>query len=241
MNSISKLPKHWQDWYHEWDAAVPESAEKLRLKGELFGTPESQQSYSSVFELFLFSRFKTLGLNVTFQPSINGVNPDFRIADQRGYDVYVEAGVIFNDPLEMELWYMSSGMPIWHQFKQLTSENFSVQMAHSSGNPGSVSPRSVRQKVQEWIEQLDVADVNVMHGYGNMVDRTFQFGSWDLYVSLLPKAPGEKVQLGMRAVNLAGFLGSWTDSPIERLRPKVAQKSSQARKTGSHCVVAIGK
>lgn len=45
----------------------------------------------------------------------------------------------------------------------------------------------------------------------------------------------------MTALDLAGFSGSWTDSPVERLTHKVAQKASQARKTGSHCIVAIGE
>ena len=241
MNPISKLPKHWQDWYHVWDASVSESAAKLRLKGELLGTPGSQQSYSAAFELFLFTTFKNLGLNVDFQPSINGVNPDFRIADRRGHDVYVEAGIIFNDPLETEEAYISRETPIWQEFKQLTSDQFSIQMAHSSGNPGNVSPRSVRQEVQRWIEQLNVAEVDILHGYGRAVAKTFQFGSWELYVSLLPKTPEDKVQPGLSALDLSGFSGGWTDSPIDRLRPKVAEKASQARKTRSHCIVAIGE
>ncbi len=241
MNPISKLPKHWQEWYRLWDAAVPESAEKLRLKGGLLSRSDSQQSYSAAFELFLFATFTHRGLNVDFQPTVNGVNPDFRISDRRRCDVYVEAGVIFNDPLENELTYRSLETSIWQEFKQLTSEDFSVQMAHSTGKPGSVSPRLVRQEVQRWIDKLNVAEVSILHGYGSAVDRTFQFGNWELYVSLLPKTPEDRVQRGLTALSLAGFSGSWTDNPIERLRPKIAQKASQARKTGSHCIVAIGE
>ena len=241
MHSISELPQHWQEWYQVWDAAVSESAEKLRLKGELLGKLESQQSYSAAFELFLFVTFTNLGINVDFQPSINGSNPDFRIADRRRQNVYVEAGVFFNDPAEIEMDYMSKGMPIWQQFAQLESEDFMVQMAHCSGNPGNVSPRSVRRRVQQWMDHLSVSEEMILPGYGFPADETIQFGNWRLYISVVLKTPEDKVRLGSAAVGLSGFSGGWNDSPIERLRPKVAQKASQARKTGSHCIVAIGE
>ena len=241
MHSISELPQHWQEWYRVWDAAVSESAEKLRLKGELLARLGSQQSYSAAFELYLFSSFTNLGINVDCQPSINGVNPDFRIADRRGEHVYVEAGVFFNDPAEIEMDYMSKGMPIWKQFAQLKSEDFMVQMAHCSGNPGNVSPRSVRRLVQQWMDHLGASDGMTKHGYGFPADETFQFDNWELYISVALKTPEDKVRLGSSAVGLSGFSGGWNDNPIERLRPKVAQKASQARKSRSHCIVAIGE
>ena len=70
MKPVSELPEHWQKWYKEWDANVPENENKLRLQGELLGEPGSQQSYSAAFELFLFSTFNNMGLNVDFQPEI---------------------------------------------------------------------------------------------------------------------------------------------------------------------------
>ena len=148
--SISELPEHWQVWYQEWNASVPENDNKLRLQGELFGKPGSQQSYSAAFELFLFSTFNSMGLTVDFQPEINGVNPDYLISDKRGCGAYVEAGVMFNSPLQTELSYISMGMPIWEEFKKLQSQDFSVQVADSSGHPGNVSPKPESTDSYRW-------------------------------------------------------------------------------------------
>ena len=80
MKPITQLPEHWQTWYQEWDANVPDNESKRRLQGELLGKPGSQQSYSAAFELFLFSTFNSMGLAVDFQPEINGV---IRLLDLR--------------------------------------------------------------------------------------------------------------------------------------------------------------
>ena len=84
MRSISELPEHWQEWYQEWDASVPENEKRRRLTGDLLSKPGSTQSYGAAFELFLYSLFNNMGLSPDFQPEINGVNrpcttnPDFR-------------------------------------------------------------------------------------------------------------------------------------------------------------------
>ena len=237
--SISELPEHWQVWYQEWKASVPENDNKLRLQGELFGKPGNQQSYSAAFELFLFSTFNSMGLTVDFQPEINGVNPDYLISDKRGCGVYVEAGVMFNSPLQIESSYISMGMPIWEELKKLQSQDFSVQVADSSGNPGSVNPKSVRLKVQQWIDQLDTAEIHTQRCYGILPYETFQFENWSLYIELDLKSPEDKERLGPTAVDLAGFSGGWSDDPATRLKRKLKKKFSQARKTRSHCIVAI--
>ena len=184
MKPISELPEHWQAWYEEWNASVPDNENKLRLQGELLGEPGSQQSYSAAYELFLFSTFKSMGLTVDFQPEINGVNPDYWISDKRGYGAYVEAGVMFSDPLETEMSYISTGMPIWEAFKKLQSSDFLVKNASSSGNPGDVSPKVVRRTVQEWIDQLDPAEICMRLYYGVPLCRTFQFNDWSLEVEV---------------------------------------------------------
>ena len=81
MRSISELPEHWQEWYQEWDASVPENEKKRRLRGELLGGPGSQQPYSAAFVLFLFSTFNKMGLKIDYEPEVNGVNPDFYISE----------------------------------------------------------------------------------------------------------------------------------------------------------------
>ena len=237
--SVSKLPDHWQVWYQEWNAGVPENDKNLSTQGELLDKPGSQQSYSAAFELFLFSIFNKMGLNVVFQPEINGVNPDFYISDERGCGTYVEAGVMFNSPLVTELSYISMAMPIWEEFKKLQSQDFSVNLADSSGHPGNVSPKSVRHKVQQWIDQLDTAEVHTQRYHGILPNQTFQFENWRLDVELDLKSPEDKERLGPTAVDLAGFSGGWSDIPANRLRYKLEKKSSQVRKTRSHCIVAI--
>ena len=239
MKPISELPEHWQTWYQEWDASVPDNESKLRLRGELLTEPGSQQSYSAAFELFLFSTFNSIGLKVDFQPEINGVNPDYWISDKRGCGAHVEAGVMFSDPLETEMAYISMGMPIWEEFKNLKSLDFTVKTASSSGHPGNVSPRSVRRKVQEWIDGLDPAEVRMKHHYYILRYRTFQFKDWRLDVELDLKSPEDKERSGEAAVELAGFSGSWSDFPAGRLKSKLEEKSSQVRKARGHCIVAI--
>ena len=239
MRPISELPEHWQTWYEEWSASVPDNENKLRLQGELLGEPGSQQSYSAAFELFLFSTFNDMGLKVDFQPEINGVNPDYWISDKRECGAYVEAGVMFSDPLETEMKYISMGMPIWEEFKNLKSLDFVVKTASSSGHPGNVSPRLVRREVQKWIDGLDPSEVRTKHHYYILPYRTFQFNNWRLDVDLDLKYPEDKERLGEMAVDLAGFSGGWSDGPAERLKSKLQEKSSQVRKTQGHCVVAV--
>ena len=227
-------------WYQEWDAGVPENENKRRLQGELLGEPGSHYSYSAAFELFLFSTFNKMGLHVDFQPHINGVNPDFSISDKRGHGAYVEAGVMFSNPLETELSFISMGMPIWEEFKKLQSQDFTVQDASCSGHPGNVSPRLVRREVQQWIDQLDPAEIRMQHYYYNILPfRTFQFKNWRLDVELEPKSLEDKERLGAEAVELAGFSGGWSDLPAKRLKSKLKEKFSQVRKAGGHSVVAI--
>ena len=239
MKPISELPEHWQTWYEEWNASVPDNENKLRHQGELLGEPGSQQSYSAAFELFLFSTFNNMGLKVDFQPEINGANPDFCVSDKRGCGAYVEAGVMFSDPLETEMSYISMGMPIWEEFKNLESLDFTVKYASSSGHPGNVSPRLVRREVQKWIDQLDLAEVRMKHYYYNLPYRTFQFNNWRLDVELDLKSSKDKERLGEIAVDLAGFSGGWSDVRAKRLKSKLEEKSSQVRKTEDHCVVAV--
>ena len=241
MIDISELPAHWQIWYQQWDTSVPESEKKQRLRGELLGEVGSQQSYSAAFDLFLFSMFNNMELKVDFQPEINGVNPDFCISDKRGCSAYVEAGAMFSDPIQTELSYMSMAMPIWEEFKKLESKDFSVQFASSSGHPGNVSPKSVRRKVQQWIDELDTAEVIRQHYYGILPYETFQFKNWSLDLELKLKSCEEKERLGAKAVSsdLAGFSGRYSDDPAGRLKSKLKEKSSQVRKTRSHCIVAI--
>ena len=242
MKSISELPEHWQIWYQEWDTSVPENKYKVHLQRHLLGKPGSQQSYSAAFELLLFSEFNKMGLNVDFQPEINGVNPDFYISDRLGNSAYVEAGVMFSDPLQKELSYMSMEMRIWKEFKELQSQYFSVQCASSSGNPGNVSPKLVRLKVQQWIDQLDTSKMRSMQrNYNSLPSTKFQFENWRLDIELQLKSPEEKERLGATAVGVgsAGFSGSWSDYPAKRLKSKLEEKFSQVGKTGSHCVVAI--
>ena len=239
LKPTSQLPEHWQVWYREWDSRIPDNENKRRLQGDLFSKPGSQQSYSAAFELFLFSTFNNMGLNVDFQPVIGNVNPDYRISDKRGCGAYVEAGVMFSDPVEAEMSYISMGMPIWEEFNNLVSLELIVKHASSSGHPGNVSPRLVRREVQKWIDQLDLAEVCMKHYYNNLPHRTFQFNNWRLEVKMDLKSSEDKERLGEIAVDLAGFSGGWSDDPVRRLKSKLEEKSSQVRKTKGHCVVAV--
>lgn len=241
MKPISELPEHWQIWYQEWDTSVPENKHKQHLKADLLSVPGSQQSYSAAFELFLFSMFSNMGLCVEFQPAINGVNPDFCISDKRGCSAYVEAGMMFSDPLETENSFRLMGVPIWNEFKKLRSQNFSVKLAASSGHPGNVSPKFVKRKVQQWINQLDAAEVGARSHLAVLPRKAFQFKKWRLEVELTLKSPKDKERLGETAVELAGFSGCWSDDPAKRLNSKLEEKSSQVRKTGRHCIVAIAE
>ena len=116
---------------------------------------------------------------------------------------------------------------------------YGVKYASSSGHPGNVSPRLVRCEVQNWIDQLDLAEVRMKHQYNNLPYRTFQFNNWRLDVELDLKSPEDKERLGDTAVDLAGFSGGWSDVPAKRLKSKLEEKSSQVRKTKGHCVVAV--
>ena len=146
---------------------------------------------------------------------------------------------MFSDPFETEMSYISKGMPIWEEFKNLKSLDLTVKYASSSGNPGDVSPRRVRREVQKWIDQLDLAEVRMEHYYNNLLYRTFQCNNWRLEVELDLKSPEDKERLGEIAVDLAGFSGGWSDVPATRLKSKLEEKSSQVRKTKGHCVVAV--
>lgn len=246
MKSTSELPGHWQIWYQELCSIVPENENIKRLRGELLGKLGSQQ-YSAAFELFLFSLFKKIGLNVEFQPEINGINSDFHISDMRGCGAYVEAGVMFSDPFATELSYQNIGMPLWEEFKKIQSEAFSIEFADSSGHPGNVSPKSVRREVQKWVDQQNPAklldehslEYREYHHYNIPPTKKFYFGKWELNVALKLKSPEDKERLGKTAVELAGFSGSWVDNPANRLKSKLKEKFSQVTKTKSQCIVAI--
>ncbi len=141
---------------------------------------------------------------------------------------------MFNNPLETESSYAPMKTRIWEEFKKLQSQDFSVQHASSSGHPGNVSPRLVRREVQQWIDQLDIADYYPFPPY-----KTFQFNNWRLDIELEPKSPEDKERLGETAVESAGFSGGWSDEPARRLKRKLKEKFSQVGKTRSHCIVAI--
>ena len=146
---------------------------------------------------------------------------------------------MFSNPLQTELSYISMGTPIWEEFKKLQSQDCTVQQASSSGHPGNVSPRLVRSVVQQWIDQLDTAEIRMQH-YDNVLPcRTFQFKNWKLDVELKLKSPDDKERLGAKAVEFAGFSGNWSDHPATRLKAKLKEKSSQVRKTRSHGIVAV--
>ncbi|MDE2779225.1 MAG: hypothetical protein OXI91_06065, partial [Chloroflexota bacterium] len=181
-----------------------------------------------------------MGLEVVFQPEVNGANPDFYISDERRFGAYVEAGAMFNHPLETELSHASKSVQIWEAFKGLQSHDFTVRDASCSGNPGNASPRLVRHEIQLWIDQLDVKEVLIQYYCHNVMPfKTFQFENWSVAVELEPKSPEDRDRLGAQAVKLAGFSGGWSDIPAERLKSKLKEKFSQVRKSGDHCIVAI--
>ena len=134
---------------------------------------------------------------------------------------------------------MSVGMPIWQEFKKLQSQEFKVHRASSSGNPGSVGPRSVRDEVQQWVNRLDISEIRALCAHGILPYKTFHFGNWTLDVELDLKSPEDKTRLGAKVVETTGFSGSYLDVPAQRLEAKLKQKSSQVRKTMGHCIVAI--
>ena len=252
LKPISELPTHWQIWYQEWDSSVLDNDNKQGLKSALLRNPGSPQSYAAAFELFLFSMFTNMGLHTKYQPKINCTTPDFFISDKIGNSAYIEAGAMFNDPIHKESLYSSLAMPIWAQFKELQSRHFSVQLAHSSGNPGDVSPKSVRHEIQQWIDELDcevqhlidqldlgTSEMPNQHYHYIQPYKTFEFKKWRLDVELELKSTEDKDRLGATAVELAGFSGSWSDNPADRVKHKLKEKSSQVRKTRSHCIVAI--
>ena len=146
---------------------------------------------------------------------------------------------MFSDPLQTELSHIPMRKQIWEEFKKLQSDDFAVQLASASGHPGNVSPKSVRREVQQWIDKLDTAEILAQRYYGILPHRTFQFKNWRLHVRLDLKSPEEKARLGATAVESPGFSGGWSDNPARRLKSKLKEKSSQVRKTRSHCIVAI--
>lgn len=239
VKQISELPLHWQDWYQEWDSSVPSGQHREHLRSDLSNEREWQQSYSAAFELFLYTTFKVMGLDPDFQPEVNGVNPDFYISDKSGCGVYVEAGAMFSSPLETELSYSSMAMPIWAEFKKLRSLDFIVRRASQSGNPSNVRARQVRHEIQQWIDQPDTEQVRLFLAHTTRIHKLFKFNDWNLEVEFRRKTPEEKDRLGATAVDLTGFSGGWSDNPADRLKKKLQEKSSQVRKTKSHCIVAL--
>ena len=146
---------------------------------------------------------------------------------------------MFSDPIQKDSRFDSKRARIWEEFKKLQSPEFYVTLPSSSGHPGNVSPKTVRREVQKWIDQLDTAEVCMEH-YSNIPPfKRFQFENWSLDVELNPKSPEDRERLGATAVELAGFSSVWSDDPAKRLKSKLEEKSSQVRKTKSHCIVAI--
>ena len=251
MSELEELPVHWQRWYHEWDENVPDNDMKRRLRGELLER-DDRKAYSAAFELYLFSLFRSLGLNVEFQPTINGANADFLVtAKSQGLSQYafVEAGVMYSDPLEELMENQVREDRIWEDFMKIKSDDFYVDTVQSSGNPGNVRSKSVRNTVQKWLDSQDVTKLYdgqnkeywLYSRLGMLPRKTFEFSGWKLEVGLRLKSNQEKEQWGSSAVRplFAGSSGFWSDNPADRLKSKLDQKFSQVRKTGKNCIVAI--
>ena len=250
MSELGKMPAHWQRWYHQWDESVPDGDAKRRLQGE-FLERDDRKAYSATFELYLYSLFRALGLDVEFQPTTDGANADFLLTERsHGLSQYafVEAGVMYSDPLEELMDNHASADRIWKEVKGLRSAEFKVSFAHSSGNPGNVSGREVKRRVQEWICKQDSSSLRdnrsieslLYTNFGIFANETFDFSGWKLEVELDLKSQQEKDKWGDSAVTeLAGFSGSWEDIPAKRLKSKLDQKFSQVKKTGKNCIVAI--
>ena len=146
---------------------------------------------------------------------------------------------MFSDSSQKDSRFDSKRAEIWKEFKELRSEEFSVDRAYSSGNPGNVRAGSVRRRVQEWIDQLDAAEARQDRCYNILPSKTFEFKDWTLDIVLELKSPEDKERLGVTAVDKAGFGSGGLDGPAMRLKSKLKEKSSQVRKTYSHCIVAI--
>ena len=250
MRAVEELPVHWQRWYSEWSENVPDNDLRKRFQGELLGT-DSRKIYSSAFELYLFSLFRAIGLDVEFQPTTSGVNADFLVSDKsHGLSQYafVEAGVMYSDPLEELMNNQASADRIWKEVKSLKSADFQIRFAHALGNPGNVRGKEVRSRVQEWLNGQDASRMQdsqskeylLFSKFGILPRETFEFSDWKLEVELGLKSQQEKDKWDDSAITeLAGFSGSWEDTPAKRLKSKLDQKFSQVRKTGKNCIVAI--
>lgn len=232
------IPKHWQSWYERLDCDFPRDWDgKIDVKSRLNGKDERQR-YGAAFELYLYCLLKDKGLVVDFQPGVESADPDFLIRDMRGRNVYVEAGALFNHPLERICGNDIFAEPIGRRLSQIKSRDFLWFDLEPSGNPGNVKHADVVSKVRDWVN-------NVSPNADRWeLENTFKFGEWKLHAVLEPKSPAVKKQYGDEMfsdyhVERWGFGGTYWDRPQSRLKTKLEEKSKQVGKAGGLSIVAI--
>lgn len=230
------IPKHWQSWYERLDCDFPGDWDgKTDVKSRLNGKDERQR-YGAAFELYLYCLLKDKGLEVEFHPGVESADPDFLIRDMRGQNVYVEAGALFNHPLEAIGDHDKLASTIREKLNQIKSRDFFWNCLRPSGNPGNVRQADVVSKVRDWVNNVSPnADCWEL-------EETFMFGEWELRVRMEPKTLEDKEKYGddmYFLIGEAGFSGGYSDYPQERLKTKLEEKSKQAGKAGGLSIVAL--
>lgn len=230
------IPKHWQSWYERLDCDFPGDWDgKTDVKSRLNGKDERQR-YGAAFELYLYCLLKDKGLEVEFHPGVESADPDFLIRDMRGQNVYVEAGALFNHPLEEIGDHDKLASTIREKLNQIKSRDFLWYYLRPSGNPGNVKHVDVVSKVRDWVNNVSPnADCWEL-------ENTFMFGEWELRVRMGPKTLEDKEKYGddmYFLIGEAGFSGGYSDYPQERLKTKLEEKSKQVRKAGGLSIVAV--
>ena len=172
------------DWFEQY----PES-DRERLESEL---KQSNHNYQAAFwELYVYILLKRLGFIVEIHPELSEVTrrPDFRISNQAGGSIIVEAATTAPRS-EIDSAVQNRKDSFLEVIDRIRHPLFQLWLSESGTPTSSPSARRVADCIKGWLDQLDhgaALEIVEQRDYHLLPRRAFQANGWNLEFQAYPR------------------------------------------------------
>jgi hypothetical protein len=224
-----------RDELEDWFEVFPAHA-KADLRGR-FVHRSAQQHYPAWWELYLFTLFSRLGVDVEVHPDTDGhsTHPDFRCT-RDGLSFYLEATTVFSGIVEEGRNVEREGW-ILDLVNEARNPNFFVHLAFRI--VGSQRPKrdEIERPIERWLAALDPEDVE--HTLRDNPDAlVLPVRDWVIELNPIPIRPEARGREGHQLLGIGPMSSGWVND-VQKLRSSLERKFSHYGTLDAPLIVCV--